>query len=70
MILICVLLEKNVKIEDFKNMKMQKHIQNHMVEKYLFSKKGWGLCAGEFIPKGTFIMQYIGEVVCIHSIEG
>ena len=51
-------------------MKMQKHIQNHMVEKYLFSKKGWGLCAGEFIPKGTFIMQYIGEVVCIHSIEG
>jgi SET domain-containing protein len=25
-------------------------------------KKGWGLLAGEFIPKGTFIMQYVGEV--------
>ena len=37
------------------------------MKKYLNLKKGWGLCAGEKIPKGTFIMQYIGEVVSINS---
>jgi SET domain-containing protein len=25
-------------------------------------KKGWGLFAGEIIPKGSFIMQYVGEI--------
>ena len=24
--------------------------------------KGWGLAAGEAIPAGTFIMQYVGEL--------
>lgn len=32
--------------------------------------KGWGLTAGEFISEGTFIIQYIGEVLSIHSEEG
>ncbi len=26
------------------------------------SSKGWGLAAGEFIKRGTFVMQYFGEV--------
>lgn len=33
-------------------------------------KKGWGLFAGEFIPKGTFIMQYVGEVFSVDSDLG
>ena len=32
--------------------------------------KGWGLAAGEFIPKGAFIMQYVGEVFCNNSDFG
>jgi SET domain-containing protein len=32
--------------------------------------KGWGLCAGEFIKKGTFIMQYVGEVFSVDSELG
>lgn len=32
--------------------------------------KGWGLCAGEKIKKGEFIMQYIGEVFGINSDIG
>jgi SET domain-containing protein len=32
--------------------------------------KGWGLCAGERIRKGDFIMQYIGEIFAINSDEG
>ena len=29
--------------------------------------KGFGLSAGEFIPKGSFILQYIGEIFSITS---
>jgi len=32
--------------------------------------KGWGLCAGEFIKKGTFVMQYVGEVFSTDSEFG
>lgn len=32
--------------------------------------KGWGLSAGEFIPKGSFVMQYIGEVFNLNSEVG
>lgn len=32
--------------------------------------KGWGLAAGEFIPKGSFVMQYVGEVFNIDSDLG
>jgi histone-lysine N-methyltransferase SETD2/UMP-CMP kinase len=36
--------------------------QNAYVYPVKTSFKGWGLCAGEPITKGTFIMQYVGEV--------
>jgi hypothetical protein len=35
-----------------------------------FGDKGFGLVAAEFIPKETFIIQYIGEVLSINSEEG
>ena len=45
---------------------------NEVVEIYPFKTtyKGWGLCAGQFIPKGTFITQYIGEIYYIDSKFG
>jgi hypothetical protein len=36
----------------------------------LTENRGWGLCAGEFLPKGTFVMQYIGEIYSIDSNYG
>ena len=32
--------------------------------------KGWGLAAGEFIPKGSFVMQYVGEIFSSDSDFG
>ena len=32
--------------------------------------RGYGLCAGTFLPKGTFVIQYIGEVYSIDSEYG
>ena len=32
--------------------------------------KGWGLLAGELIKKGSFIMQYVGEVFSVDSELG
>ena len=32
--------------------------------------RGWGLCAGSFIKKDTFIMQYIGEIYSLDSEYG
>lgn len=32
--------------------------------------KGWGLAAGEFIPKNSFVMQYVGEVFSVDSDIG
>jgi hypothetical protein len=32
--------------------------------------KGWGLCAGERIKKGVFVMQYVGEVFSTESEIG
>lgn len=26
-------------------------------------KRGWGLFAKEFVPKGTFVIEYMGEVI-------
>ena len=52
-----------------KNRKFQLH-QNAYVFPAKTEKKGWGLFAGEFIPKGTFIMQYVGEVFSVDTDEG
>ena len=44
-----------------KNRRFQAH-QNAYVYPVKTSMKGWGLAAGENISKGSFIMQYVGEV--------
>lgn len=55
--------------EKCQNRKFQRH-QNAPVYPVQFGEKGFGLVAGEFIPKETFIIQYIGEVVSLNSEEG
>lgn len=32
--------------------------------------KGWGLAAGEYIPKNSFVMQYVGEIFNVDSDIG
>ena len=47
--------------------------QNHeYAEVYPIKTKdrGYGLCAGTFLPKGSFVIQYIGEVYSIDSPYG
>lgn len=44
-----------------KNRRFQLH-QNAYVYPAKTENKGWGLAAGEPISKGSFIMQYVGEV--------
>ena len=51
------------------NRKFQRH-QNALVYPKNFGEKGFGLVAGEFIPKETFVIQYIGEVFSLKSEEG
>lgn len=51
------------------NRKFQRH-QNACVYPVAFGDKGFGLVAAEFIPKETFVIQYIGEVLSINSEEG
>ena len=51
------------------NRKFQNHEYAH-VYPFPAGGKGWGLCAGEKINKGEFIMQYIGEVFGINSEIG
>jgi len=50
-----------------------RRFQQHLYEEVYPVKtesRGWGLCAGEFLPKGTFVMQYIGEIYSIDSQYG
>lgn len=50
-----------------------RRFQQHLYEEVYPIKtdsRGWGLCAGDFLPKGTFVMQYIGEVYSIDSPYG
>ena len=51
------------------NRKFQRH-QNACVYPVQFGDKGFGLVAGKFIPKESFIIQYIGEVMSTNSEEG
>ncbi len=55
--------------ESCQNRKFQRH-QNAIVYPINFGDKGFGLVAGKFIPKETFVIQYIGEVLSIVSEEG
>jgi len=51
------------------NRRFQQHMNAH-VYPFKTHYKGWGLAAGRFIAKGTFIMQYVGEVFSIDSEIG
>lgn len=44
--------------------------QDRCVYPFKAGGKGWGLRAGEFIPAGSFIIQYLGEIFSIKSHEG
>jgi hypothetical protein len=44
--------------------------QDMCVYPFKAGSKGWGLRAGERIPKGAFILQYIGEIYSLKSDEG
>jgi hypothetical protein len=52
-----------------KNRNFQLH-QNAYVYPVKTEFKGWGLLAGEFIKKGSFIMQYVGEIFSVDSDLG
>ena len=51
------------------NRKFQKH-EYAYVYPMPSGGKGWGLSAGEFIQRGSFIMQYIGEIFSTNSEIG
>ena len=39
------------------------------VEVYLTKDKGWGVRANEYIPRGSFVVEYSGEVVDEHEMK-
>ena len=45
------------------NTAIQKHQSTAAVERFMTRDKGWGIRAKTDIPSGTFIMEYLGEVV-------
>lgn len=49
-----------------------KVIQNQKsvpVRQFMTERKGWGIKANTFIDKGTFVMEYVGEVVTEKSYK-
>ena len=45
------------------NTAIQKHNSPAVVERFMTREKGWGIRSKTNIPSGTFIMEYLGEVV-------
>ena len=45
------------------NMNIQKHLSSAVVQRFMTTAKGWGVKTKSEIPAGTFIMEYLGEVV-------
>jgi histone-lysine N-methyltransferase ASH1L len=45
------------------NMAIQKHLSTVAVERFMTQEKGWGIRARSAVAAGTFIMEYLGEVV-------
>ncbi|XP_030370932.1 histone-lysine N-methyltransferase ash1 isoform X2 [Scaptodrosophila lebanonensis] len=46
-----------------RNQKIQKHEVAPGVERFMTADKGWGVRTKLHIPKGTYILEYVGEVV-------
>ena len=51
------------------NRQFQLH-QDRAVYPFKAGGKGWGLRAGELIPRGSFILQYVGEIFSIYNSIG
>ncbi|XP_011294066.2 histone-lysine N-methyltransferase ash1 [Musca domestica] len=49
--------------EKCRNQKIQKHEIAPGVERFMTENKGWGVRTKLPIPKGTYILEYVGEVV-------
>ena len=49
--------------EKCSNAAIQKHLSPAVVERFMTKEKGWGIRTKTAIPGGTFIMEYLGEVV-------
>lgn len=49
--------------ESCQNTKIQRHIIAPGVEKFMTQQKGWGVQTKLPIKKGTYILEYVGEVV-------
>lgn len=52
-----------------RNTKIQRHIVAPGVERFITAKKGWGLRTKQLIKKGTYVLEYIGEVVTIQEYK-
>uniref|UniRef100_H3AIS5 SET domain and mariner transposase fusion gene n=2 Tax=Latimeria chalumnae TaxID=7897 RepID=H3AIS5_LATCH len=48
--------------EDCKNRVVQRGLE-FKLQVFKTTKKGWGLCTLDFIPKGRFVCEYAGEVI-------
>ena len=54
----------NCPLEDkCSNMVIQKHHSSVQVQRFMTNEKGWGIRARSAVTPGTFIMEYLGEVV-------
>lgn len=51
------------------NRKFQQQLDK-CVYPFKAGSKGWGLKSGEFISKGSFVLQYMGEIFSVKSSEG
>lgn len=49
--------------EQCANNSIQKHFSPAVVERFMTNEKGWGIRTKTAMPSGTFIMEYLGEVV-------
>ena len=45
------------------NVAIQKHLSSVVVQRFMTNEKGWGIRTKTTIAPGTFIMEYLGEVV-------
>lgn len=45
------------------NTKIQRHVIAPGIERFMTVNKGWGIQTKSFIKKGTYILEYVGEVV-------
>ena len=46
---------------------LQQHVQVYAIKT---QNRGWGLAAGQFIKKGSFVIQYLGEIYSVDSPLG